>query len=141
MNHTVAVGAAVVGSVDGAAVGAALGLDGVDVVGTAVDGAAVGAALGLDGVDVVGTVDGAAVDGAAVGVALGSTHPSLAEDHQRPWRHSQVVLHEVPLRSGSSHTTPSESPQAEAEHAVMEPTMRLEPLVRNTQLRTDAVPP
>ena len=49
MNHTVAVGAAVVGSVDGAAVGAALGLD------------------------VVGTVDGAAV-GASVGNAVGFTH-------------------------------------------------------------------
>ena len=49
LNHTVAVGAAVVGSVDGAAVGAALGLDGV------------------------GTVDGAAV-GASVGNAVGFTH-------------------------------------------------------------------
>ena len=52
----------------------------------------------------------------------------------------QIVLHEVPLRAGSVHVAPS--PQAEAEHVVMEPEMRLEPLVRNALLsiRTDAVP-
>ena len=51
----------------------------------------------------------------------------------------QVELHEVPLSAGSAHVAPS--PHAGAEHVVMEPLMRSEPLVRNALLRTVVVPP